>query len=299
MANKSLKRRFITVDSVFDVINTIFLVLFTLSILLPLIFVLSASFSDASAVSAGEVWLLPIRPSLLAYKYVFSNSKMLLGFWNSTVYTVLGTFFCMIITIAAAYPLSRNKMIGHKVYMFLIVFTMLFTGGLIPTFLVVKNLNMLDTIWSVTLVSAFQPWYIIIATTYFKTSIPSALYEAAEIDGCSDFMSMMKIVVPLAVPILAVIILYHGVWLWNSYFDAMIYLRSQEKWPLQIFLRDILIINNYGTFGIDSRELEMRAKLQTLLKYSTIVIASAPWMILYPLLQKFFVKGITVGAVKG
>lgn len=288
------------VDRVFMMGNTAFLLIVTVIILLPLVFIVAASFSSADAVIAGKVTLFPVDFSLLGYETIFEHKKVWNGFANSIFYTFFGTIFNVTMTIIAAYPLSRQDLIGRRFITFLFVFTMLFSGGLIPTYMVVRDLGLLNTRWAMILPTGIGPFNLLITITFFRTTIPPELIEAARIDGASDFRAFRSIVLPLARPIIAVLTLFYAVNThWNTYFQALIYLKSQELFPLQIVLREILIENSIdASMLIDIEDLVAREGLRELLKYSLIVVASVPVMILYPFVQRHFVKGMMIGSVK-
>ncbi|MEF3306604.1 carbohydrate ABC transporter permease [Paenibacillus sp. GYB003] len=287
-------------DKLFTVANYIVLSLFLVTVLYPLIYVASASVSSSDAVIAGEVWLWPVRPTLEGYAAVFRHKLIWSGFMNSVFYTAAGTAINVAMTILAAYPLSRKDFYGKNVFMFLFVFTMMFSGGLIPTYLVVKDLGLLNTVWSMLLPGALGVWNMIITRTYFQTTIPDELLEASQLDGCTDFQFVRKIVLPLSGPIIAVITLFYAVGHWNSYFNALIYLKSQHLFPLQLVLRDILVQNDVDlNMLMDVQEQAKREGLRELLKYSLIVVASVPLLVVYPFVQKYFVKGIMIGSLKG
>ncbi len=287
-------------DRIFMMGNTLFLSIITIIILLPLIFIVAASFSSAEAVIAGKVTLWPVDFSLLGYETIFEHKKVWNGFANSLFYTFFGTIFNVFMTIIAAYPLSRQDLIGRRVITFAFIFTMLFSGGLIPTYIVVRDLGLIDTRWAMILPTGIGPFNLLITITFFRTTIPPELIEAARIDGASDFRTFRSIVLPLARPIIAVLTLFYAVNThWNTYFLALIYLKSQELFPLQIVLREILIENSIdASMLIDIEDLVAREGLRELLKYSLIVVASVPVMIIYPFVQKHFVKGMMIGSVK-
>ncbi len=287
-------------DRIFMMGNTAILLIFTLIILLPLIFIVAASFSSAEAVIAGKVTLWPVDFSLLGYETIFEHKKVWNGFANSLFYTFFGTIFNVFMTIIAAYPLSRQDLIGRRVITFAFIFTMLFSGGLIPTYMVVRDLGLLNTRWAMILPTGIGPFNLLITITFFRSTIPPELIEAARIDGASDFRTFRSIVLPLARPIIAVLVLFYAVNThWNTYFLALIYLKSQELFPLQIVLREILIENSIdASMLIDIEDLVAREGLRELLKYSLIVVASVPVMIIYPFVQKHFVKGMMIGSVK-
>ncbi|QGQ95148.1 carbohydrate ABC transporter permease [Paenibacillus psychroresistens] len=267
----------------------------------PVIYVISASFSSPTALISGRVILWPVEPTLMAYKAIFESNAILKGFVNSLYYTSFGTLINVTLTCLAAYPLSQKDFYGRKVLMFFMALTMLFSGGLIPIYLVVKNLGLLDSVWAMVLPGAVSAWYVIIARTFFQTSLPEELKEAADMDGCSDIRYFIRIVLPLSKPILAVLTLMFAVSHWNSYFNALIYLNKQQLYPLQIILRNILILNsaNMLTSNIDVKDMITRQYLAVLLKYSVIVVASAPLLLLYPFIQKYFIKGMMLGSLKG
>ncbi|UUZ85344.1 carbohydrate ABC transporter permease [Paenibacillus sp. P26] len=231
-------------DRLFTAINYLILSLFLVIILYPLIYIVSASISSSEAVISGRVWLWPVDPTLDGYTAVFKHKLIVSGFLNSLYYTVAGTLINVVMTILAAYPLSRKDFYGKNVFMFLFVFTMMFSGGLIPTYLVVKDLGPLNSTWSMLLPGALGVWNMIITRTYFQTTIPDESLEASQLDGCADFQFVLRIVLPLSGPIIAVITLFYAVGHWNSFFNALIYLKSQNLFPLQLVLRDILVQND-------------------------------------------------------
>lgn len=287
-------------DRLFTVINYTVLTLFTLTVFYPLVYIVSASFSDSTAVMQGRVWLWPVGFTLDGYDAVFRNKLIWSGFRNSVFYTVFGTAINVVMTILAAYPLARRDLFGKNTLMFLFVFTTMFSGGLIPSYLLVKDLGMLNSVWALIVPGALGVWNMIITRTYFQTTIPAEMLEAAQLDGCNDFQFVRKIVVPLSGPIIAVIALYYAVGHWNQYFNAMIYLKTPNMYPLQLVLRQILVQNevDVAMFG-DVAEAARREGLRELLKYSLIVIATFPLLVVYPFVQKHFVKGVMIGSLKG
>lgn len=289
-------------DRIFTVFNYIILTALLLVVLYPLIYITSASFSDAVAVSSGKVWFLPVEPTLLGYQAIFKNKLLVSGILNSVFYTSVGTAINVVLTILAAYPLSRRDLPGRYVLTFIFFFTTLFNGGLIPTYLVVRDLGMLNTRWALLLPTALGIWNVLIMRTYFQMSIPAELHEAGQLDGCSDFTYLWRIVLPLSGPIIAVVALFYAIGHWNAYFNALIYLSDKELWPLQLVLRDILVQNQVDPAmlaGLDAREVARRQELRLLLKYSLIVVATVPLLMIYPFVQKHFVRGIMLGSVKG
>ncbi|WEG11077.1 carbohydrate ABC transporter permease [Pullulanibacillus sp. KACC 23026] len=285
-------------DKVFLTIVYIVLSLLLIIILYPLIYIISSSISSPLAVSSGKVWLWPVDISLKGYKAILSNSEVLVGYANSLFYTVFGTLVSVTLTVVLAYPLSRKTFFGKNILMIFILFTMLFSGGLIPEYLLVKDLHMLDTRWSMIIPKAIAVWQVIIARTFFQLSIPEELVEASEMDGCSDLRFLWSVVLPLAKPIIAVLVLMYAVFQWNSYFDAMIYLKSASLFPLQLVLRDIIILNTTDS-TMNASQLMQLQQLADLMKYSLIVVASLPVLIIYPFVQKHFMKGVLIGSIKG
>ncbi|WP_163538193.1 carbohydrate ABC transporter permease [Gracilibacillus sp. YIM 98692] len=286
-------------DRLFIIFIYLFLTAVLVVVLYPLVYILSASLSSPSAVAAGKVWLLPVDFSLEGFKAVFSQSSVLRGYANTLFYTTLGTTINIILTIMIAYPLSRKTFVGRGIIMFLLVFTMLFEGGLIPLYLTVKNLGMLDSIWAMLLPNALMVWQVIIARTFFQMTIPEELSEAAQLDGCSDLAFMLKIVLPLSKPIVAVLILMYAVFHWNSYFEALMFLSSRELYPLQLVLREIVIMNTVDISNItDVASYSAQLNLANQLKYSLIVLTTLPILLIYPFVQKHFVRGMLIGSVK-
>ncbi|PFN97271.1 sugar ABC transporter permease [Bacillus sp. AFS076308] len=286
-------------DKVFLTIIYTFLIFVVVIVLYPLIYIVSSSLSSPLAVSSGKVWLWPVNFSLEGYKAIFSNSQVLVGYANSLFYTFFGTIVSVTLTVLFAYPLSRKSFYGRNFLMIFILFTMLFSGGLIPEYLVVKNLHMLDTRWALIIPKAIAVWQVIIAVTFFRTSIPEEIVEASEMDGCSDLRFLWSVVLPLSKPIIAVLVLMYAIFQWNSYFDAMLYLKSEALFPLQVVLRNILILNTTSSASIDAQKLMDMKQLADLMKYSLIVVASLPVLIIYPFVQRHFMKGVLIGSVKG
>lgn len=262
----------------------------------PLIYVFSASFSSSDAISLGKVYLWPVEPSLKGYEMVLKEQDILIGFKNSLLYMGVGTAINMLLTTLLAYPLSRSELPMRNALTLFVIITMYIQGGLIPTYLLVDSMELVDTLWGLILPSAISTTNMIIMRTYFSTSIPESLHEAAVLDGCNYTRYLLRIVLPLSMPIIAVVGLYYGVGHWNSYFDALIYLRSSDKQNLQLVLRSILLANQVSAGDGGYSEA---AKLSVTLKYSVIVVSCIPMMIAYPFVQKFFVKGVMIGALKG
>ena len=287
-------------DRIFDAINVAALCLLLAVILYPLIYVLSCSFSDPLLVVQSKITFLPMQPTLVAYQRVIRNELIMTGYQNTLFYTLLGTVLNVAVTTMMAYPLSRHDFAARRPITMLTAFTMLFSGGMIPTFLVVKNLGLIDTVWSLVLPGLVSPWNMFIMKNYFQTSIPTELYEAASIDGADNFHLLRSVALPLSAPIVAVMVLYYGVAHWNSYFNALLYLRDRTRYPLQLVLRSFFSANDYSEQGGAGGDSGMTALLVSeTMKYALIVIASGPILCLYPLLQRFFVKGVMLGAIKG
>ncbi len=286
-------------DRIFMAFVYVFLAVVLVLVLYPVVYIVSASLSDPNAVSAGRVWLFPVGFTLRGYEVTLQNSQIVQGYFNSLIYTVGGTLISVVLTVFVAYPLSRRDVYGGNVILFLITFTMIFSGGLIPTYLIVRDLGMINTRWALLIPGAIAPFQVIIARTFFRSTIPEELAEAAEIDGCSDLRFLWSVVLPLSKPIIAVLALMYAVSQWNGYFDALLYLKSPDLQPLQLVLRNILILNT-STGGVtDAIEMAERRRLADLLKYCLVVVASVPVMLIYPFVQRYFVKGMLIGSIKG
>ncbi|MER5182252.1 carbohydrate ABC transporter permease [Streptomyces sp. NPDC002896] len=287
------------VDRMFLFCTYLLLLTFLAVVLLPLLNILASSFSDPTAVSSGQVLFWPVDFTWQGYKVALSDPQIVTGFLNSVFYTVVGTLVSVALTIALAFPLSRKSLFGRGPVMGAVVFTMLFSGGLIPTYLVVQELGMLNTRWALVVPQAIGVWQVVIASTYFRTMIPDELYEAAQLDGCGDLRFLWKVALPLAKPMIAVIALMYAIVQWNGYFDALLYLRDSDLYPIQLVLRNVLILNNDASSASNAAELLQRQHMADLLKYSLIVIASVPVLLIYPFVARYFTKGIMIGAIKG
>ncbi len=289
-----------TEDKIFyGTINTIlFIILLIVGV--PLLYVLAASFSSPQAVTSGKVLLWPVDFSLEGYKAVFQHKLILRAYGNSMFYMIAGTCINVVLTMFAAYPLSRNDLPGGKGIMLMFTFTMVFTGGLIPMYLLVSSLHMLNTIWAMIIPGAVTAYNMIVACTFIKSNIPKELLEAAQIDGCSDLKFFFQFVIPLSKAVIAVITLYYAIGHWNAYFNALVYLKNENLYPLQIVLKDILVSNQVNANMVYDAELaEAKEGLSELLKYSLIVVSVIPVLIIYPFVQKHFVTGVMVGSIKG
>lgn len=293
--------------SAFDIVVDAILIFITLLCLYPLYYTVIASVSDFTAVATGKVGFWPINFQLKAYKAVFENQQIWLGYRNTIIYTVLGTSFNLFLTIPTAYVMSKKQMFGHTVITWYFLITMYFSGGMIPTYLLYKDLGLLNNPLVMIITGGLSIYNMIVARTYFSSSIPADLYEAGRIDGCSEFGLFFKIALPLSMPITAVMMLYYAVGHWNSYFNAMMYLTKVDYQPLSLVLRRILIMNQSavdeaGLMTLDPALLQdaaERANLAIVMKYALVLIASAPMLAIYPFIQKYFVKGVMIGALKG
>ena len=288
-----------TGDKVLMLIAYVILALFLVAIILPVIYIILASFVDPVTLQNSGLSFDFSKWTTTAYERVLSNSQIWVGFKNALIYSILFTVISVVVTLLAAYPMSRADFKGKGFFNVIFVITMFFGGGLIPTYLLISNLGMLDTIWAIIIPPAFSVWNMIIARTYYM-GIPRDLQEAAEIDGATEMIYFFKILLPVCTPIIATISMWQFVGMWNSYFDAMIYLNSASKQPLQLVLRAILIQSQPQPGMVsDMQSTAARAQLAELLKYATIIISSLPLMIMYPFFQKYFDNGIMAGAVKG
>lgn len=285
-------------DRIFIGVIYVILTLLVIVVLYPLIYIVSSSISSPAAVTSGRVWLWPVELSLKGFEELFRRGEVMTGYLNSIFYTTAGTLISVTLTIMIAYPLSRRAFFGRNALMMVITFTMIFSGGLIPTYMVVKGLELIDTRWALLIPNAIWVWQVIIARSFFHSSIPEELLEASEIDGCSDLRFIWSVVLPLSKPIIAVLVLMYAVGQWNAYFDALIYLKSADLFPLQLILRSIIIQNNSGS-NMDAMAIVEKQQLAELLKYSLIVVATLPVLIIYPFVQRYFVQGMLVGSVKG
>ena len=281
----------------YAIVNLILGVFFVL-VLAPLINIVASSFSSADAVIKGKVLLWPVEFNVEGYKAVFDYKGIWLSYWNTIVYTVVGTAINLFMTMIAAYPLARKNLPLKKPVVMLFMFTMLFSGGMIPGYLLIRNLKMINTIWAIVLPGAISVYNMIIARTFIQ-GIPSDIEEAAKIDGCSDIYYFWKMVLPLSKTVIAVLALYYAVGHWNDYFTPWLYMNKTEKYPLQIILRTILVMNTFDAESMLEDDLLANKALQDLLKYSLIIVSSVPILVAYPFAKKFFLKGVMIGALKG
>ncbi|MBR3334426.1 MAG: carbohydrate ABC transporter permease [Clostridia bacterium] len=286
-------------DRVFDVMNYAILTLCFLLVAYPLYFIVIASISDPVDVNAGRVILYPVKTTLDGYKRILEYKSFFTGYRNTLIYTGVGTLVNMVLTVPAAYALSRKDLVGRNGFMMMIAFTMIFSAGLIPTYLHIRDLNLIDTMWALILPGAVSTWNLIVARTFFQQTIPDDLLEAAQLDGASNLQFFLQIVLPLSKSILAVLVLFYAVSHWNSYQNALYYITSDDKRPLQLVLRSILFENTMGDMVEDAANLAAQQRLGDLIKYGIIIASSLPLLILYPFLQRYFIQGVMIGAVKG
>lgn len=297
---QEMKIRFSRNDRVFYTVCGVVVAALTLLVLYPIIYVLSASFSSPAALVAGKVILWPVDVGLEGYEAVFNYDKVWIGYRNTIFYVVLGTAINIAVTLCCAYPLSRKTLPGRGIFMGLFTFTMLFGAGMIPDYILMKNLNLINTIWAMMLPGAMSVYNMIVARTFLQNSIPEELLDAARIDGCDDFRYFFSIILPLSKAIIAVLGLWYAVGHWNAYFNAFLYLKDQQLYPLQIFLKDVLVSNQFSSEDMmDPETIVAMQNRKLLLKYSLIVVSTAPLFFFYPFVQKYFVKGVMIGSVKG
>jgi putative aldouronate transport system permease protein len=287
-------------ERVFDGLNITVMVLVMVVTLYPLLYVLFASLSTPEAIYRSKGLLLwPVDPTLGGYKLVFQNPSILSGYKNTIIYVVVGTTLNVLMTSLGAYVLSRKRLKLGKPLLLLIVFTMYFSGGLIPLFLIVRNLGLINRMWAILLPGAISTWNLLVMRTSFLT-IPDSIEESAKIDGAQDFTILFRIIIPLSLPIMAVMTLFYGVSQWNSWFYAVIFLRDRAKYPLQLILREVLIMKVEGESMRLARTSDMQSvEMMGLIKYAVIIVATVPILCIYPFLQRYFVKGVMVGSIKG
>ena len=289
-------------DRVFNAVNYVFLTVMLLAVAYPLYFMAIASFSDPHLVNNGKLWLFPKGVTFEGYRRIFSDSRIWTAYLNTTIYTLGGVSVNLLVTIPAAYALSRRDLWGRNLVMVLFTFTLLFGGGLIPTCLIIRSLGVLNTRWVMIIPNAVAVWNLIIARTFFQTTVPPDLLDASRMDGASNLRFFVSVVIPISPAIIAVLALFYGVGHWNAFFEALIYLKDPELYPLQLVLRSILIMNESAAEMMESSDPDTVAEQQRIIeviKYGLIMVASVPVLLLYPFLQKYFVKGVMIGALKG
>ncbi len=286
-------------DRIFTIINAVIMILVCIVVLYPLYYVLLASVTDPVVVNSGKLLLYPEAWYTEGYVTTLEYGPLWTAYKNTIVYTVVGTVVSLICTIPAGYALSRMDLVGRKPIMFLFTFTMFFSGGMIPLYLTIQQLHIYNTIWAMVLPVAVSAYNLIVCRSFFDTSVPIELLEAAKIDGCSDFGFFFKIAIPLSKTIIAVMTLFYATAMWNQFFNALMYLQDYDKMPLQVVLRDLVLMNQANQMGSSGAEMVTRQKLAEQLKYCIVVVAAFPLLCIYPFLQKYFAKGVTIGAVKG
>jgi len=288
-------------DKIFDIVNMTFLVMIFLLIVYPLYVVLISSVSSAQAVNYGQVKWWPVNFSLQGFKYVFQANDILAGYRNTIIYTFFGTLVNLFVTLTAGYSLSRRDLKGRRIIITFFVITMYFNGGLVPFYMLVRDIGLYNTPWIMILLNAVSVHYLIITRSFYTMTIPHELFEAASIDGCSDFKYFTRIVLPLSKALISVLALYFGVLHWNNFWNALLFLSNRSLFPLQVFLRNILLAGqNISTeSGATWEELERRLQYAETIKYGLVVVASFPILVIYPFFQRYFVRGIMIGSLKG
>jgi len=292
-------------DKIFLIFVYVFLAISLLIVLYPLIYIISASISNPHLVNSGEMWLLPKGITFEGYRTLLGNSSIWRGYLNTIYYTVLGTSINLLVTLPCAYALSREDFYGRRAFTNFMLVTMFLSGGLIPSYLLIRSLGMLNTVWALVIPGAVSVYNVVVTRTFFQSTIPREMEEAAIVDGCSDFRLFMQIVLPLSTPIIAVMALFYGVGHWNSFFSALIYLSDRSMYPLQMILREILILQDMSSNTVNNVTSEManmlysKQHLAQVIKYGVMIVSSLPVIIVYPFLQKYFVKGMMVGSIKG
>lgn len=289
-------------DILFDTLNTIFLSLALILVLYPLYFVVIASISEPVAVQSGAVTFFPVDVTFEGFEKIFGYDIVWIGYLNTIIYVTIHTTLAVVMTLMTAYPLSRKTFLGKKFFLFFLMFTMYFSGGMIPLYLQMKNLNLINSMWSVIFIGMISVYNVIITKTFLQSSIPEELYEAAAIDGCNHFRFFALMILPLSKSIIAVMVLYYGIAMWNDYFNAMLYLTDSIKFPLQLILKSILAQNEVSSDMLAGSDFENeieRQRIVDLMRYGLIIVSTIPVLIIYPFLQKYFVKGVMIGSVKG
>lgn len=292
-------------DRIFLICIYTYVAIALLLVAYPILYIISASISDPKMVASGEMWLFPKGITFKGYEIVFQNSKIWTGYGNTILYTLLGTTINLVVTMPAAYALSRKDFVGRGFFMGMFMVTMFIGGGLVPTYMLVKGLGMVNTMWALVIPGAASIWNIIVSRTFFANSIPAELQDAAQIDGATNIRLFLRIVLPLSMPIIAVMALFYGVGHWNSYFGAMIYLNDDAKYPLQLVLRQILVLQEMqsqvgGIIDATAAAAQNnKAEIASLVKYGVIIVSTLPIIAIYPFLQRYFVQGVMIGSVKG
>ena len=295
----SIKRQVTWNDLIFNIILYGMSIIILLIVIYPLYFIVIASFSNPTEVANGKVWFVPSQFTVDGYKEIMRHSELWTGYRNTIVYTVLGTVIGLAVNIPAAYALSRRDLVGRKLITFFFIFTMFFNGGLIPTYFTIRDFGLYDTFWVMVLPFSVVVYHIIIARTFFDSSLPQGILDAAQIDGCGNLRFFFQIALPLSKAVLAVIALYTAVSQWNAYFNALVYIRNEDLKPLQLVIRNILLTNQAMAGTGDGLAAQEARRLSELMKYAVIIISTVPIMCVYPFVQKYFSQGVMIGAIKG
>lgn len=297
--NKRHRRKLSAADRIFNIVNIFIMVLVCIVIVYPLYYVFLASLTDPVVVSSGKPLFYPEKIYFGGYKTTFAYKPLWTAYANTIIYTVVGTIISLVSTIPAGYALSRKDLPGRRGLIFVFTFTMFFSGGIIPLFLTIKSLGIYNTIWAMVLPTGVSAYNLIVCRSFFESGIPQELLEAAKVDGCSDFKFFFKIVIPLSSTIIAVMTLFYATAMWNQFFNALMYLQDDDKMPLQVVLRNLVLMNQANSMGSSGDAMIAKQKLAEQLKYCIVVVAAVPLMIVYPFVQKYFAKGVTIGSVKG
>jgi putative aldouronate transport system permease protein len=296
---KSIRRQVTGKDLAFNIVLYAICIIILLIVVYPLYFIVIASFSNPTEVANGKVWLWPSQFTVDGYKEILRHAEIWVGYRNTIFYTVAGTLIGLAVNIPAAYALSRRDLVGRKVITFYFIFTMFFNGGLIPTYFTIRDFGLYNSFWVMVLPFSVVVYHIIIARTFFDSSLPQGLLDAAQIDGCSNLRFFFQIALPLSKAVLAVIALYTAVAQWNAYFNALVYIKDDGLKPLQLIIRNILIKNQSITGTGDGLAAQEARRLSELMKYAVIIVTTVPIMCVYPFVQKYFSKGVMIGAIKG
>lgn len=296
---KSIRRQVTGKDLAFNIVLYAICIIILLIVVYPLYFIVIASFSNPTEVANGKVWLWPSQFTVDGYKEILRHAEIWVGYRNTIFYTVVGTLIDLAVNIPAAYALSRRDLVGRKVITFYFIFTMFFNGGLIPTYFTIRDFGLYNSFWVMVLPFSVVVYHIIIARTFFDSSLPQGLLDAAQIDGCSNLRFFFQIALPLSKAVLAVIALYTAVAQWNAYFNALVYIRDDGLKPLQLIIRNILITNQSIAGTGDGLAVQEARRLSELMKYAVIIVTTVPIMCVYPFVQKYFSKGVMIGAIKG
>jgi putative aldouronate transport system permease protein len=291
--------RLSTGDHIFNLCNALFMIIICIVIVYPLYYVVLASITDPVIVNSGKPLFYPEKIYLKGYLTTLSYKPLWTAYKNTIVYTVVGTLASLMATIPAGYALSRKDLVGRRALIFVFTFTMFFNGGIIPLYLTIRNLGIYNTILAMILPVAVSAYNLIVCRSFFSSGIPDELLEAAKIDGCNDFGFFFKIAIPLSKTIIAVMCLFYATAMWNQFFNALMYLQDDAKMPLQVVLRNLVLMNQANQMGSSGDALVTKQKLAEQLKYCIVAVSAAPLLIVYPFLQKYFAKGVTIGAVKG